>query len=68
MNVFNKNKQLSYRYFKIKENKYSIIGTIFDLSKPDVVTNLETGKQKKFNRSDLIKFLKSNNAVGYIRL
>ena len=63
-----KNKELNYRYFKIKEKKYSIIGTIFDLGKPDIVTNLETGKQKKFNRSDLIKFLNNNNAVGYIRL
>ncbi len=68
MNVINKNKELNYRYFKIKENKYSIIGTIFDLGKPDIVTNLETGKQKKFNRSDLIKFLKSNNAIGYKKL
>ena len=53
MQVVNKDLSLNGRYFNISDTKYSIVGTLINLGKPDIVVNLQTGVTKKYNRQDL---------------
>jgi len=53
MQVVNNNLSLNTRHFKIAETKYSIVGTLINLGKPDIVVNMQTGATKKYSREDL---------------
>lgn len=54
MNVVNKDLTLNTRSFKIKDNIYTIVGTILHQeNKHDVVVNMKTGKTKKMYRREL---------------
>lgn len=61
--IVNKKNEIVKRLFQINKTRYSITGTGWNLGIKDVVTNLETGKQKSFYRSDLKRFLIKNKAV-----
>lgn len=59
MEVINKNMELNTRKFKINDTIYTIVGTIYDLGKEDIIVNMRTGEKKKMFRRDLKTWLKS---------
>ena len=65
MKILNNDLTLNARYFKIHNTRYSIVGTILDLGKPDVIVNLETGVKKKLTRLELKELITKYNAYAY---
>lgn len=51
--------ELNTRKFKINDTIYTIVGTIYDLGKEDIIVNMRTGEKKKMFRRDLKTWLKS---------
>ena len=65
MKILNNDLTLNARYFKIENTRYSIVGIILDLGKPDIVVNLETGVKKKLTRLELKELITKYNACAY---
>ena len=56
--------ELNTRKFKINDTIYTIVGTIYDLGKEDIIVNMSNGKVKKMFRRDLKEMINKFNAVG----
>lgn len=64
MKVVNKNLELNTRKFKINDTIFTIVGTIYDLGKPDIVVNMTNGETKKYMRKDLKEMTDKFNAIA----
>lgn len=79
MKVVKENLELNTRKYKIfagtyiyKEKKivlnedvvFTIVGTILNYGKPDIVVNMANGKNKKYTRLDLKEMTEQFNAIG----
>jgi len=64
MKVVKDNLELNTRKFKINETVFTIVGTILNDGKPDIVVNMTNGKNKKYTRKDLKEMTEQFNAIG----
>jgi hypothetical protein len=64
MKVVKDNLELNTRKFKINETVFTIVGTILNDGKPDIVVNMTNGKNKKYTRLDLKEMIEQFNAIG----